>query len=192
MNTATQNLENDHVYILRLIDVMEKMVLNCATDTAHIEMVVNLIKNYADGFHHAKEEQVLFPLLVEKGFSNEHGPVSVMLHEHVEGREFVKGISERIDVYKAGNVSAFPEIYQYMQGYVDLLRAHIGKENNVLFRMADKALSSDDQASLLNKFAAIENQYNKEQIAGFILEIEGLEAFYMEDVKETISHASGL
>ncbi len=192
MNTATQNLENDHVYILRLIDVMEKMVLNCATDTAHIEMVVNLIKTYADGFHHAKEEKVLFPLLVEKGFSNEQGPVSVMLHDHVEGREFVKGISERIDVYKAGNVSALPEIYQYMQGYVDLLKAHIGKENNVLFRMADKALSSDEQLELLNKFGSIEKQFDSEKIAMSILEIEGLEAFYMEDVKEMISHASGL
>jgi len=191
MNTATQNLENDHVYILRLIDVMEKMVLNCATDTAHMELVVNLIKTYADGFHHAKEEQVLFPLLEEKGFSKVHGPVAVMLHEHVEGREFVKGISQRIDVYKAGNVSALPEIYQYMQGYVDLLREHINKENNVLFKLADKALSSDEQLELLNKFGSIEKQYNSEQIAASILEIEGLEAFYMEDVKEMISHASG-
>jgi len=191
MNTATQNLENDHVYIIRLIDVMEKMVLNCATDTAHLELVVNLIKTYADGFHHAKEEQVLFPLLEEKGFSKVHGPVAVMLHEHVEGREFVKGISRRIDVYKAGNVSALPEIYQYMQGYVDLLREHISKENNVLFKLADKALSSDEQLELLNKFGSIEKQYNSEQIAASILEIEGLEAFYMEDVKETISHASG-
>ena len=192
MNTATQNLENDHVYIIRLIDVMEKMVLNCATDTAHMELVVNLIKTYADGFHHAKEEQVLFPLLEEKGFSKVHGPVAVMLHEHVEGREFVKGISQRIDVYKAGNVSALPEIYQYMQGYVDLLREHINKENNVLFKLADKALSSDEQLELLNKFGSIEKQYNSEQIAASILEIEGLEAFYMEDVKEMISHASGL
>jgi hemerythrin-like domain-containing protein len=191
MNTATQNLENDHVYIIRLIDVMEKMVLNCATDTAHMELVVNLIKTYADGFHHAKEEQVLFPLLEEKGFSKVHGPVAVMLHEHVEGREFVKGISQRIDVYKAGNVSALPEIYQYMQGYVDLLREHINKENNVLFKLADKALSSDEQLELLNKFGSIEKQYNSEQIAASILEIEGLEAFYMEDVKEMISHASG-
>ena len=191
MNTATQNLENDHVYIIRLIDVMEKMVLNCATDTAHMELVVNLIKTYADGFHHAKEEQVLFPLLEEKGFSKVHGPVAVMLHEHVEGREFVKGISQRIDVYKAGNVSALPEIYQYMQGYVDLLREHINKENNVLFKLANKALSSDEQLELLNKFGSIEKQYNSEQIAASILEIEGLEAFYMEDVKEMISHASG-
>ncbi len=192
MNIATQNLENDHVYILRLIDVMEKMVLNCATDTAHMEVVVNLIKTYADGFHHAKEEKVLFPLLVEKGFSNEQGPISVMLHEHVEGREFVKGISERIDVYKAGNVSALPEIYFYMQGYIDLLRAHIEKENSVLFRMADKALSKDEQASLLNKFAAIEGQYDKGQIVESILKIEGLEAFYMEEEQVSTSHATGL
>jgi len=192
MNTATQNLENDHVYILRLIDVMEKMVLNCATDTAHLELVVNLINTYADGFHHAKEEQVLFPLLVQKGFSNEHGPVSVMLHEHVEGRDFVTGISQRIDVYKAGNVSALPEIYHYMQGYVDLLRDHISKENNVLFKMVDKALSSNEQLELLNKFGSIEKQYNSEQIAASILEIEGLEAFYLEDVKESISPARGL
>ena len=192
MNTATQNLENDHVYIIRLLDVMEKMVINCATDTAHMEMVVNMIKTYADGFHHDKEEKVLFPLLVEKGFSNEQGPVSVMLHDHVEGREFVKGISERIDVYKAGNISALPEIYHYMQGYADLLKAHIGKENNVLFRMADKALSSDEQLELLNKFGSKEKQFDSEKIAMSILEIEGLEAFYMEDVKEPISHASGL
>ena len=79
-----------------------------------------------------------------------------------------------------------------MQGYADLLKAHIGKENNVLFRMADKALSSDEQLELLNKFGSIEKQFDSEKIAMSILEIEGLEAFYMEDVKEMISPASGL
>jgi len=74
---------------------------------------------------------------------------------------------------------------------VDLLREHISKENNVLFKLADKALSSDEQLELLNKFGSIEEQYDSEQIAASILEIEGLEAFYMEDVKEMISHASG-
>ena len=61
MDTATKNLENDHEYILRLIAVMEIMVLTVSTDLKHIEMVVNLIKNYADGYHHAKEENLLFP-----------------------------------------------------------------------------------------------------------------------------------
>ncbi|MDR3652840.1 MAG: hemerythrin domain-containing protein [Paludibacter sp.] len=181
MKTATQNLENDHVYILRLIDVMEKMVINCETNTSHMELVVSLIQHYADGFHHAKEENLLFPLLVQKGFSNEQGPVSVMLHDHAEGRNFVKKLSNGISLFKAGNVSALPEIYHNMQGYIDLLRAHIGKENNVLFRMADKALNEAEQEELLNKFAKVEiANYTNGQIQKFITDIEGLEVIYNE------------
>lgn len=178
MHTATRNLENDHVYILRLIDLMEKMVINCTTEYKHMEMVVQLIKNYADGFHHAKEEQLLFPLLVKKGFSNEHGPVSVMLHEHVEGRQFVKKMSDGLVIYNSGDTSALPIIYENMQGYIDLLRAHIGKENNVLFVMANKALSDNDQAELLDKFITIEKNYEHGRVDEFILDIEGLEACY--------------
>jgi len=180
METATQNLENDHVYILRLIDVMEKMVIKISTNTAHMETVVYLIKNYADGFHHAKEENLFFPLLVNMGFSYEQGPIPVMLHDHVEGRKYVKGMAAGIERYKAGDLSVLPEIYENMQGYIDLLRAHICKENNVLFRMADRTLSADDQSTLLTQFAAIENSdYSNGQIQKFITSIESLEIVYM-------------
>ena len=179
METATKNLENDHEYILRLIGVMETMVLTVSTNLKHAEMVVNLIKNYADGFHHAKEENLLFPLLVEKGFSKEQGPVAVMIHEHTEGRQFVMGMTDMIDSIKQGDASAFTELYEYMQGYIDLLKAHIGKENNVLFRMADKALSTEEQKALLNEFDAIEkNNYSHGRIQRFMTEIEGLEVIY--------------
>ena len=156
METATKNLENDHVNILRLIDVMEQMVLTVSTELSHIEMAVSLIKNYADGFHHAKEEKLLFPMLVTKGFSNDQGPVAVMLHDHVEGRLFVKEMTETIATIKQGESSAFTRLYENMQGYIDLLRAHISKENNVLFRMADEALTPEEQLALLTGFAAVE------------------------------------
>jgi len=179
METAIKNLENDHVNILRLIDVMEQMVLKVSTESAHAEMVVDLIKNYADGFHHAKEENLFFPLLVKKGFSNEQGPIAVMLHEHTEGRNYVKGMTEEINNIRQGDASAFTELYEYMQGYIDLLRAHIGKENNVLFRMADKALSPEEQQALLIRFAAVEaSDYSNSRIQRFITDIEGLEAIY--------------
>ena len=59
MNSPTQNLKNDHEYIRRLTDVMERMVMSLATEAADMETVVNLITNYAYGFHHAKEENIL-------------------------------------------------------------------------------------------------------------------------------------
>lgn len=179
MKTATQDLEYDHVYILRLIDVMEQMIMNFSTDIGHLESVVYLIRNYADGFHHAKEENLLFPLMVTKGFSNDQSPVSVMLHDHEEGRNFVKSMSDGIDKFKEGDSSELPEVYRNMQSYIDLIRAHIEKENNVLFKMADRVLSTTEQAELLNEFSVVKmKSYGNGRIKQFILEIEGLELIY--------------
>ena len=158
MNTATQNLENDHEYILKLIDVMECITTTSDPKVEDLESMVYLIKNYADGLHHAKEENMLFPKMAEKGFSPEQGPVAVMLHEHVQGREYVKGMAEGIVAYKSGNQAALSLVYQNMDGYGELLRNHISKENNVLFRMADNVLSVDEQQSLLDRFAQVESE----------------------------------
>ena len=179
MNTATKNLENDHVNILRIIDVMEKMILVKSTNTEHFEKTVSLIKSYADGFHHAKEETLLFPMMVKKGYSIEQGPIAVMLHDHAEGRDYVKGMTEGISGYKKGNEAALAKIYENMQGYIILLRNHIAKENNVLFRMADNALSENDQQELLEEFAKVENEgVCGEVLKDCITAIEKLESAY--------------
>jgi hemerythrin-like domain-containing protein len=157
MTSATKNLENDHEYILRLIDVMECITETSAPNAEDLESVVDLIRNYADGLHHAKEENMLFPLMAEKGFSPYQGPVAVMLHEHNLGRAYVKGIADNIPGYKEKQQSALALIKENMQGYIDLLRNHIDKENNILFRMADNVLTAGEQQSLLEKFEEEEN-----------------------------------
>ena len=156
MNTATKNLENDHDHILKLIDVMEVVAGDTSPDSDDIELIIGLIKNYADGLHHAKEENLLFPLLSERGFSQQQGPVAVMLHEHTLGRDFVKGMSEGLRLYRKGEAGARAKIAENMNGYINLLRNHIGKENNILFRMADNVLNESDNYILLNKFSEVE------------------------------------
>ena len=49
MTTATQNLENDHVQILRLIEVMEKITESSVPNVEHLEMIVKIIREFADG-----------------------------------------------------------------------------------------------------------------------------------------------
>jgi hemerythrin-like domain-containing protein len=179
MNSATQNLENDHVYILRLIDVMEKITAADKPVASDLESVVYLIRNYADGLHHAKEENLLFPMLAERGFSLEQGPVAVMLHEHTQGRNFVRGMSDGIEKYKKGDEKAIRTIFENMAGYIDLLRNHIAKENNILFRMSDRVLSGNDNEYLLKEFSKVESGKREEGfLTGYIKEIEKLEETY--------------
>jgi hemerythrin-like domain-containing protein len=176
MNTSTANLENDHVYILRLIDVMEVVSGLSSPDITDLKAIVNLIRNYADGSHHAKEENLLFPLLAERGFSLQNGPVAVMLHEHTLGRDYVKGMVQGIEKYQLGDKGAISAISENMKGYISLLRNHIAKENNILFRMADKVLNEADHNDLLMKFKEVETI--KGPASGYISEIEKLEKRY--------------
>lgn len=178
MNTATKNLEDDHVHILRLIDVMEYITRSENPDISHLESIVDIIRNFADGIHHAKEENLFFPFLAERGFSTTQGPVAVMLQEHMQGRNFLKGIADNITLYKNGNKEALNEIYRNMTGYAELLRNHIGKENNILFRMADRVLSESDHLNLLGKFEEAERNH---------VSTSGSED-YIERIQKLVSH----
>ncbi len=180
MNTATQNLINDHVHILRLTEIMAAMVLKESSNIDDFETVVNLIRKFADGFHHAKEEDLLFPLMGEKGYSPQQGPVAVMLHEHVQGRNYVKGMADAIERLRNGDAIAITDIYTNMAGYAHLLQNHISKENNILFKMADQVFSAEEQQSLLVQFAEVEKhtdvEYNAENS---VAKIEQLASVYL-------------
>lgn len=179
MKSATQNLEDDHVIILQLTDVMESMVNQHAKNIQDIETVLLLIRNYADGFHHAKEENLLFPLMSQKGFSTEQGPIAVMLSDHEQGRKFAGAIDAGIKQFSAGDAAAVNMIYENMIGYSQLLKSHIAKENNVLFRMADKVLSDAEQEQLLTEFGEIEQKEEfKTKVAAYKKDIERLKLTY--------------
>ena len=179
MNSATRNLENDHVYVMKLTDVMKEITRSGKPDINHIESVIDIIRNFADGLHHAKEENLLFPALEKKGFSAKQGPVGVMLLEHVEGRNFVKGMAENLELFKKGSKAAVELLYQNMLGYAELLDSHILKENNILFRMADNVLSEAEQKNLLKEFESIEqNRAAGTRVTDYIDRINALAVTY--------------
>jgi hemerythrin-like domain-containing protein len=178
MGTATRNLEDDHVHILRLIEVMGRVIGSENPEISHLEDMVDIIRNFADGIHHAKEENQFFPYLAKRGFSLQNGPVAVMLHEHVQGREYVKGMADGIGALKNGDLDALSDIYINMKGYGQLLHNHIGKENNILFRMADRALSEDDQLTLLKEFAEAEAGFSAVRKEKYINRINELAEEY--------------
>lgn len=160
--TGTDVLRAEHKAILRMLQVINicaKEIQN--GNLAEIETVyraVDFFKNFTDRCHHRKEEELLFPLLVEKGIPNEGGPVGVMLSEHVQGRNFVKGIFESTEKIKNGDNVAVASLVSNILGYVSLLERHIEKENDVLFKMAERILTEDEQTDLYEKFELLEKQ----------------------------------
>lgn len=148
MKNITQILSDEHQTILKVIDAVLK---ECAElengKDLQIEFftkTIDFIKNYADKFHHAKEEDILFKAMLENIENLHCNPIPVMLHEHDEGREFVKGMEEGMTENNK------EKIIENARGYGMLLRDHIYKEDNVLYPMAEEALS-DEQKEFVNQ-----------------------------------------
>jgi hemerythrin-like domain-containing protein len=114
------------------------------------------LRGFADAWHHGKEEDILFRRMVERGFSEESGPVAVMLHEHRQGRAFVGSIAA---IGADSGVVAPGEATTFLAsalGFVPLLRQHIQKEDNILYPMSQRVLTSADFETMLEDFAAFE------------------------------------
>ncbi len=60
-----------------------------------------------------------------------------MLFEHRQGRALVAQMAEALDGAPAGDEAACAQMTAAARGYLQLLRNHIHKEDNVLFNMAD-------------------------------------------------------
>ncbi len=68
-----------------------------------------------------------------------------------------------------------------MEGYASLLQNHIGKENNILFRIADQVFSAEEQKELLVQFAGVEATADPEFNAEASVEkINYLAAIYLK------------
>lgn len=113
--------------------------------------IVEFVTLYADGLHHAKEEQVLFPALEEEGMPRAGGPIAVMLMEHERGREYVAGMRSALGALADRNGKA--AFAHAASGFADLLEHHIAKENMVLFAMADRMLPQSRDTQLLSAYA---------------------------------------
>ena len=157
---ATEILKQEHQAILRVIRAAEAEAAAIAkTGRMHVQMVrelVDFLKNFVDRCHHAKEEKHLFALLQARGLPWEAGPLAVMLHEHEEGRACVRALAEAVAGDGAPDAAALEKARENLMAYAELLRAHIAKEDQVLYPMADNLLEPADQAALVKAFERVE------------------------------------
>ncbi len=158
--TATDILKHEHELILRVLDAAEAEWQTAeATGAVHADVLDKLLdffRNFADRCHHAKEEQQLFVRLRQRGLPAEGGPVGVMLSEHEAGRQYLQAVAAALPAAHEGDTAAIDAIRHALGGYITLLRAHIAKENNILFPMADRVLRVEDQHELSMEFERME------------------------------------
>jgi hemerythrin-like domain-containing protein len=153
-------LMNEHRLIEQVLGSLETYALDVqgglAAERAVLADFGVFFREFADACHHAREEDVLFQRMVERGFALETGPLAVMLYEHRVGRGHVAALRQVAE--GAGPISAVETqlVLENAGAFVPLLRAHIQKEDRILYPMALRLLAGPELDAMETDFEAFE------------------------------------
>lgn len=156
----TTALVNEHKLILRMIALLERNAARTADGSYSNWQFyldgVDFIRNYADRFHHAKEEDVLFEAMIKNGMPRENSPIAAMLMEHDQGRAHVRAMEAAATDALAGKSADLASLGEHARAYVELLREHIAKEDGILYPLAERVVADTLRDEIIVGYAAAE------------------------------------
>lgn len=152
-------LMEEHRVIVRALDCLARMVDDAiaARKLKFIpaEKIVDFFSGYADRWHHAKEEDRMFPLVTSRGISWEFDHIADLMQEHVKGRGHVRGMAGAYREAAHGSMEEVMNFARHAREYIDLLKGHILKEDRVVFPLIGAALDADGHGALEESFRKV-------------------------------------
>jgi hemerythrin-like domain-containing protein len=162
-----QKLVDEHVLIKRWIALIPKVVNDLDVETEEGRQLIlkgiDMIRSFADKFHHAKEEEILF-----KYFDENSDILKVMHDDHTQARGLVKAMLDALERRDQKNIA------ENLMAYKELLTEHIRKEDEILYPWMDNQLSTRQVGELFVKFTEADQQmgFSPDKYEHFIDQLE--------------------
>lgn len=158
MTSAVEILMDEHRVIERALTALTAYARAIANGAdlprRDLAKLVGFFRDYADAYHHGKEEDILFRAMVTNGFPDDSGPLAVMLWEHTEGRRLTGSLADLADGETAWDQEERRRLLFAASGYARLLGEHIQKEDRVLYPMAMGMLPDEVWRGIESEFTA--------------------------------------
>ncbi len=151
----------EHEMIERSMAVLKSCLENLdesAVNPVQMMRAMDFLLEFGDKVHNRKEEELLFPLMQERGIPVEGGPLGVMLMEHQAERELLGAMMMQAKGLKDASGTEIEEYRSKGLEYLQIRAEHIWKENDVLFKMGAKVTGDEDNTALLEGFARIDSE----------------------------------
>ncbi len=174
-----KKLVNEHTFIKKLLtaipQIVESLDVSNEEDKQLIFDSIDFIRSYADRYHHAKEEDILF-----KKFGEGLEIIKAMLEEHNVGRGHVKGVLEALET--GDNKS----IREHLTAYQELLKEHIRKEDEILYPWMDRNLTISQVGELFAEFNEVDERSKDafQRYEGFVNRLE--EKLQNKEVRQNV------
>ena len=166
-------LVDEHKPIRRAVEVLRVMAKTEAwTDRHDVNALLMFLHYFADACHQAKEESLLFPVLISSCAPDACLEIDVLLKEHREERSFIE------KVQLALFTDTRSEFNRRAKELVELLSKHITQEENVLFPLAERILTREKASEIAMRMHEADAEFGHTQRKLLLDLLEQLEARY--------------
>ncbi len=152
---------DEHELIAQAEEVIENLNNSWHNNSEKYEnAVASLIaffREYADGHHHRKEEEVLFPAISNHPDFILQDIIDELEQHHEDFREYTKEIEHALDEKE------YEKSYTVLTNYLQDLLDHIAIENDELFVLAETLLDEDELKTIYFKFMDIDMELGDER-----------------------------
>jgi len=160
-NNPIQTMLDEHEIISSAESIIKKLdgmwENDIDTYRTTIHTLVTFFTEYADGYHHRKEEEVLFPAIKNHPEFILEEMVDELEQHHEEFRDYAREILEHLESDED------EKAYKILDDYLEDLLDHIGAENDELFITAETLLSEEELETIYFKFKDIDMELGEEQ-----------------------------
>jgi len=155
------NLREDHGQIMKLFVSWQKMLDKLENpDQALIEdfkKCIDWVEVFIDRCHHGKEDEILFQAMPSSANPEVKSLIKDLRSEHQNGRSLLESIKLELKTFSQPN--GLPaSLIQLCQGYIDLFRKHIRRENAQLLPLLEKCIPAETQEQIAAQFEQYEQR----------------------------------
>ena len=153
---STKILIMEHKLILQalshLFSAKERLEKDERPPAEFFRMAIDFFQNFADVYHHFKEEYLMFGLLAGKKRGELDMEIGMLRYEHDRCRNYIAEMENSLAEYSDNDEIATVTLLENLSPYISLLKRHIHKEDYVFFRMVDNELSEEEDQLLVERF----------------------------------------
>lgn len=158
MNNPIETLYEEHNIIIDAINIaydLRKIIDNSDLYEEQANSLIMFFKEFADKYHHQKEETVLFPQMIKANELLESGVVQEMYENHEDFRKLINEIEKSI------KNKDFENAQEKLEQYIGALTDHIAVENEEVFEIAQTLFNEKDLEKIYYKFKDIDSEFGE-------------------------------
>jgi len=149
-------LKNEHgligQFLENLEEALKKLEIDQRPPREFFDQAIRFVKLFPEGYHHHKEELVMFVQVAQKHAGEFDGEIEALRHQHEVARNYISELALALNGYEEGAQVQTDKVIENTAAYIALMRNHIHKEDHKFFPMVAEALTPEEMDALMVEF----------------------------------------